>query len=563
MREIDVVMTIKNLNLDTQEENKRTLGVKIVLLTVLLGLALSCGGGSGSIQPPPKGTASYYVDCSAATNGDGTQASPWNSLSGANATAFGPGDQLLFKGGTICLGALSPAGSGSTDAPIVIDAYGTGAQPIIDGGTSNAVISLTDQQYWEIRNLEIVGGNKFGVFISGNTANSSLNHFHLINLNVHGAHYTSTNTGDSGEVFISPAGVHQILNDVLLDGVSAHDTLVSEGIIVDAGGDFNTQQAACQKTPTPANALGNSITIQNSTVHDVYGDGVLVLAVSNGLMQNNVVYHSGLCPNCGRTTSGLWQWCCHSCTIQGNESYANKTGGGAYDGGDFDIDLYNNDNIVQYNYGHDSDGYCVLFVGDSQAPSSNNIFRYNICANNGQNGAIAPQGEAYVTGWVSDVQIYNNTFYSNPAISSAAFLANANPGSDSRLFENNIIYSAVPQMIQTPSGYTLDNNIYWTTSTSSPTWQWNGVTYTDFSAYQSASGQDAFSYNADPMLNDPTYHSAGRPSSAFTLQTGSPARSAGTNVCLGINGCSMGTQDFFGNPLPNGSGYDIGANQAP
>jgi hypothetical protein len=105
-----------------------------------------------------------------------------------------------------------------------------------------------------------------------------------------------------------------------------------------------------------------------------------------------------------------------------------------------------------------------------------------------------------VSGWVSGVQIYNNTFYSNPAIPSAAFLANANPGSDSRLFENNIIYSAVPQMIQTPPGYALDNNIYWTTSTSSPTWQWNGATYTDFSAYQSASGQDALSYNADPML---------------------------------------------------------------
>src|SRR5271165_2252955 len=225
----------------------RTLTVKIVLLMVLLGLALSCGGGGDSIQPPPKGASSYYVDCSAATNGDGTQASPWNSLSGANATIFGPGDQLLFKSGTACQGALSPVGSGSSDSPIAIDGYGTGAQPIIDGGTNNAVISLTDQQYWEIHNLEIVGGNRFGVVISGNTPNSSLSHFHLINLNVHGAHYTSTNTGDSGEVFISPAGVHQIVNDVLLDGVSAHDTQVSEGIIVDAGGDFNTQQAACQQ----------------------------------------------------------------------------------------------------------------------------------------------------------------------------------------------------------------------------------------------------------------------------------------------------------------------------
>lgn len=123
-----------------------TFTVKIVSLTVLLGITLSCGGGGGSIQPPPKGAASYYVDCSAATNGDGTQASPWNSLSGANATIFRPGDQLLFKRGTTCQGALSPAGSGSSDAPIVIDVYGTGTQPIIDGGTNNAVISLTGQQ---------------------------------------------------------------------------------------------------------------------------------------------------------------------------------------------------------------------------------------------------------------------------------------------------------------------------------------------------------------------------------------------------------------------------------
>jgi Right handed beta helix region len=322
----------------------RTFNIQIMLLTALLTFALGCGRGSTPSTPPPKGATSYYVECSAATDGDGTEASPWNSLSSTNAISFGPGDQLLLKRGTTCQGALSPVGSGSSDATIVIDSYGTGAQPIIDGGTSNAVISLTDQQYWEIRNLEIVGGNKFGVFISGNTPNSSLNHFHLVNLNVHGALYTSTNTRDFGEVFISPAGVHQIVNDVLLDGVSAHDTQVSEGIIVESGGDFNTQQAACQQTPTPANALGNSVTIQNSTAHDVYGDGILILAVSNGLMQNNVVYHSGLCPNCGRTTSGLWQWCCHSCTIQGNESYANKTGGGPYDGGDFDIDLYNNDN---------------------------------------------------------------------------------------------------------------------------------------------------------------------------------------------------------------------------
>jgi hypothetical protein len=53
MWEIEVVMILKNSNFDTQEANKHTLTVKIVLLTVLLGLALSCGGASSAPPPPP------------------------------------------------------------------------------------------------------------------------------------------------------------------------------------------------------------------------------------------------------------------------------------------------------------------------------------------------------------------------------------------------------------------------------------------------------------------------------------------------------------------------------
>jgi hypothetical protein len=48
---------------------------------------------------------------------------------------------------------------------------------------------------------------------------------------------------------------------------------------------------------------------------------------------------------------------------------------------------------------------------------------------------------------------------------------------------------------------------------------------------------------------------------AFTLQTNSPAIGAGTNICDGISGCSMGTQDFFGTLLPSTAGFNIGAYQ--
>jgi Right handed beta helix region len=533
----------------------------VALLGVSALHACSRPGHSPSVPSPPRSAATYYLDCSASQNGNGTKASPWNSLASADAFTFLPGDRLLLNRGTTCNGALTPQGSGAANAPIVIDAYGTGAQPVVSGGSAEGALKLFNQQYWEINNLEITGGNRYGVYVSGNTPNTSINHVYLRNLNVHDATYTSTKRSDSGEVFVSTNAAGQILNDVLIDGVTAHDSHVSEGIFVNAGG-------AWIETNGVSQPLGSNVTVQNSTAHDVYGDGILITELNNGLLQRNVVYRSGLCPNCtGSTPVGLWEWYCHTCTVQYNESYANQSWGG--DGGDFDIDYYNNNNVVQYNYGHDSAGYCVAFFGAGGRASVDNVFRYNVCSNNGRRSDLSKQGEVFVYTWdqgsLNGVQIYNNTFYWNPASNAAAFISSdaTYSGSDPRFFKNNIIYATVPGMIQTTSAFVLENNIYWTASASPPTWQFNAATYTTFSAYQAAANQDLHSYYMDPNLSSPNYHAVGRPATAFELVPGSPAEGAGTNVCNGISGCSMGTQDFWGHPLPAGTGYNIGAYQGP
>jgi hypothetical protein len=527
---------------------------------LLLATFPACAGSTSMTVPPPQ-SATYYLDCSAPQNGKGTQASPWNTPASVNAFPFLPGYQLLVNRGTTCTGALAPKGSGSANSPIVIDAYGTGVQPVINGGASQAALTLYNQQYWEINNLEIVGGTLDGVFVSGNTPNVSINHIYLKNLTVHGATYTSTTRGDSGEVVISTTAAGETVNDVLIDGVMAYSSNVSEGIYVNAGGAWAGGNGQSQP-------LGSNVTVQNSTAHDIYGDGILISELNNGMLQTNVVYNSGLCPNCtGSTPVGLWEWYCHTCTVQNNESYANQSWGG--DGGDFDIDYYNNDNIVQYNYGHDSVGYCVAFFGSGGAASLDNIFRYNVCSNDGQRSALSAQGEVFLYTWdqgsLNGVQIYNNTFYWNPASNAAALNASTvtYSGSDPLFFKNNIIYATVPGMIQTTAPLLLDNNIYWTISSSSATWQVGSTTYTNFSAYQTGANQDLHGYNTDPMLNSPTYHEAGRPTTAFQLLSGSPATGAGANVCTGISGCSMGTQDFWGNPLPAETGFNIGAYQGP
>ena len=528
---------------------------------LLFSALRACAGPDFISVPPPLRSAAYYLDCSARQDGNGTQASPWNSPAIVNAFTFLPGDRLLLKRGAVCNGDLRPLGSGKANAPIVIDAYGTGAQPVINGGSAKGALTLLNQQYWEINNLDITGGNLYGVYVSGNTPNTSINHIFLRNLNVHGATFTSTKRADSGEVFISPTGAGQIVNDVLIDGVTAHDSHVSEGIFVNAGGAWIESKGVSQP-------LGSHVTVQNSTAHDIYGDGIFIGELHDGLLQTNVVYNSGLCPNCTDSTPvGLWEWYCHSCTVQNNESYANQSWGG--DGGDFDIDYYNDDNLVQYNYGHDSAGYCVAFFGAGGRASNDNVFRYNVCSNNGRRSDLSKQGEISLYTWdggsLNGVQIYNNTFYWNPASNAAALDAGTATfsGAAPRFFKNNVIYATVPGMIQITSGIGLDNNIYWTTSSSPATWQVDGTTYTGFSAYQAGASRDIHSYYADPMLENPTYHAVGRPASAFQLLSGSPATRTGANVCNGISGCSMGAQDFWGYALPAGSQYNIGAYQGP
>ena len=516
--------------------------------------------GGESSPPPPVTVVTYYVDCSASVDGNGTQISPWNSLSDVNSHSFVPGNSVLFKRGAACIGALQPQGSGFAGAPIIIDAYGVGTQPAIKADSSSEeAIRLFNQQYWEVGDLEVIGGAKYGVYVGGNTPNISIQHIYLRNLYVHNATGTSTQRGDSGEVFLAPGGVGQTLNDVLIDGVTAGDSNVSEGIFVNAGGAWMAGQAQ---------PLGSNITVQNSTAHDVYGDGILIQELSKGLIQNSVAYHTGLCrSNCGTTPVGLWEWYCHTCVVQNNESYNNQTWN-SHDGGDFDIDYYSTGNIVQYNYGHDSAGYCIGVFGAENTPDSDNIVRYNICSNNAQNRAAASQGDLFLSTWdggsIDGLQIYNNTFYWNPAVNVPLLNTTAASfsGSSPNFFENNIVYSTVPAITTASSPFQLDRNIYWVSTGATPSWTWNNATYSSLSAYQVASTQDAHSVVADPLLVSPTSDATGKPTIAFTLQAGSRAQGAGANVCARIAQCDMGPQDFFGNPLPtNGNGYNIGAYQ--
>ena len=87
----------------------------------------------------------YYVD---SVNGNdlnsGTSpASAWASLQQVSKQVFQPGEKLLFKCGTSFRGQLAPTGSGTEENPIIIDSYGEGDKPLIEGnGEFDAAVKL-------------------------------------------------------------------------------------------------------------------------------------------------------------------------------------------------------------------------------------------------------------------------------------------------------------------------------------------------------------------------------------------------------------------------------------
>ncbi|MFC7586514.1 hypothetical protein ACFQYP_24290 [Nonomuraea antimicrobica] len=73
----------------------------------------------------------YYLD---SVNGSDsaagtTAATAWKTLAKASAAALEPGSKLLLARGGSWSGTLSVTRSGTAAAPIVVDAYGTGAAP--------------------------------------------------------------------------------------------------------------------------------------------------------------------------------------------------------------------------------------------------------------------------------------------------------------------------------------------------------------------------------------------------------------------------------------------------
>jgi parallel beta-helix repeat protein len=150
----------------------------------------------------------YYVSSVNPAANDanpGTQAAPWRSLARVQTAiaTLRPGDQVLFERGGTFSGSLSTTRlTGTTAAPIVFGAYGSGAAPIISGlETLGGWVSL--------------GGNRWEATCAA--CGMRVNHLLIDSQSQALARYPNLDQGDEGYLYFdSVVGRTSITDDALI-----------------------------------------------------------------------------------------------------------------------------------------------------------------------------------------------------------------------------------------------------------------------------------------------------------------------------------------------------------
>ncbi len=609
---------MKESNHRKMEERRIMMRKRIV--TLITALAMLCSAVSPVMELKAQTKAqetgtTYYVSTlhGKDTNSGTSQNEPFYSLQKINHQNLGPGDRILLEAGSVFTnGYLHLFGqSGSEEAPIVIDRYGEGADPIIDTngqgvwfqnygqrldnawhkyqGYVSSSILLYDTEYIEIQNLEIVNDNpeidtvynatdmmdRTGVAAVAQDK-GTIDHIHLKNLKIHdvignvynkhmnngGIYFTvylphdaqmGTPSDNKADFISSETGISRY-NDVLIEGCSVINTN-RWGIAVGYTGFWNKFTNMEISNEDIAKYGSTNVVIRNNYVKDAGGDSITLMYCDKPLVEYNVSdgaarqMHSGDYSPQGETQR----------FAAGIWPWKCKDAVFQYNEA-FDTQNVNNEN------------------GDGQAWdadwSDGTIYQYNYSHNNGGGCLMVCLNEAYRTTFRYNVSqndlravldtfgspkahIYNNVFYIAENVPVYRDRSNGEA-----LLENNIFYYSGNEEKEenwtVGNNKTYKNNLYYNYAN----------TPTDVAGVIAAKGTQVFE---DPgkapesttgKLNEHEDPEIASVFDGYKLADNSPAIGAGKEV-EDANGYEPSEKDFFGNDITEVTVFDIGAYQHP
>lgn len=467
---------------------------------------------------------SFYVDATLGNDANsGTYPDDaWQTIGRVNGDAFLPGDWVRFKRGETWREALTVPSSGIAGKPIALDAFGAGADPIIngsdiitgwtiDGGSYSATVTFEPSAVWydDVALTEndgatnTVGANEWdwnanelwvnvgedpdiGILESGRRA-------FCISLNI--SHYIAVEnivtTRSNGSGIIIDNAVRR--NGLLLRNLELY--------LNGSSGFFSNSSNGLQVINVSSHHNGE---------HGIYLSGAqggnAGALIQNCALYNNVNHGIQMNPNAVARMTDV--------TMDKNEIYANDTG--ILDLGS-DGSLYTN-NLI---YGNSDKTISLSYSGGQEALSSINAELYHNTMIS-ENGTYGLQVFAYCIGHVAE----NNIFRCVNA-ADTYFLK---------------VFAGVVDGV-----LVADNNDYYC-ETFPNRWRWRATTPDSLADWRTDSGNDA-----NGIDDDPAFVNEG--ADDYHLLVGSPCRGAGA-IDTGV------TDDYDGVARPDPPTQpDIGAYQ--
>jgi len=482
--------------------------------------------------------STFYVSKSGSNSNSGSYTAPWLTIQHA-ATTVTAGATVYVEAGVYNESVTFPA-SGTASNPITFASY-PGQTATIDGtglsvNGTQGLINIINQSYitvngFEIRNYTTSSASPTpaGIWVTGSGSGVQ-----LLNNLVHNITTTSEKNGNAFGIAVYGTSSTPITN-LTISGNQVYDLKTGESESVNVDGNVTY------------------FSITNNIVHDNDNIGIDAIGFEGvgptgsdqaryGEISGNTVYNISGINNPGEGNSydadGLYCDGCEYVVFERNTVYA--------------CDL--NMEAASEHKSHDS----------SYVTIRNNVFY------DANTVGISIGGYAKSVGGSDHVVIVNNSLYNNNTKNQGAeFQVQYNaPPANGNIFENNIVYAGTQNVW-----------IYSYVSGSTPTANWNDYystagyvqgtsidwgakyNYKTYAAYQSGSGEDTDSPNANPL-----YVNLNSTPPDLDVSSGSPAINAGsTSLTCSVGYCGSsssiyGSTDYAGNPRVNGSGeINIGA----
>lgn len=479
--------------------------------------------------------ATFYVSKSGKDTNSGIYTAPWLTIQHA-ASSVTAGATVYVESGVYTESVNFPA-SGTASNYIVFESY-PGQTAVIDGtgltpSGTQGLINIVNQSYITVSGFEIRNytTNKASVTSAGIWVTGAGSGVNLLNNLVHNITTTVEKTGNAFGIAVYGTSATPITN-LTISGNQVYSlkTGNSESVNVDG------------------NVTHFSIT--NNVVHDNDNIGIDAIGFEQvgpsghdqakyGEISGNTVYNI---------------------TSYGNPAYGNQyAADGLYcDGCEYVVfernDIHNCDLNMEAASEHKSHDSSYVTIRNNLFYDANSV-------------GVSIGGYASGVGGSDHVVVVNNTLYNNNTKNQGAEFQIQYHSDTTNLFENNIVYAGTQNVwiysYVSGSTATANWNLYYSTAGyqqgTSITWG-KKSSYKNYAAYQSSTGEDANSPNANPLFVD---LSSTPPN--LDIESSSPAVNSGsTSLTCSVGYCNSGTiygaTDYAGNARLNGSGQiNIGA----